>query len=108
MTFSRLWKAVVVLDTQLEDELLHKFVELGASGYTAVECKGAGRKAVYQEPFSGHSQLRVEVIGTRAVCESIVRFVSKPEYAGHPVAAYLEGVEVIQPERYIGHFPSPT
>jgi len=98
---------VVVLDTALEDEMLHKFVQLGASGYTAVECKGAGRKAVYQEPFSGHSQLRVEIISTRTVCEAIVRHVSQPEYAGHPVAAYLEGVEVIQPERFIGHFPQP-
>jgi hypothetical protein len=107
MSFTRLWKAVVVLDTALEDEMLHKFVQLGASGYTAVECKGAGRKAVYQEPFSGHSQLRVEIISTRTVCEAIVRHVSQPEYAGHPVAAYLEGVEVIQPERFIGHFPQP-
>jgi len=82
-------------------------VELGASGYTAVECKGAGRKAVYQEPFSGHSQLRVELISTRAICETIVRFVSKPEYAVHPVATYLDGVEVIQPERFIGNFPPP-
>src|SRR5438128_503138 len=68
---------------------------LGALGYTSMECSGTGRKAVYQEPFSGHSQLRVEVVGTRTVCEAIVRFVSQPEFAGHPVAAYLEGVEVI-------------
>jgi hypothetical protein len=95
------------LDTALEDELLHKFVQLGASGYTAVECRGAGRKAVYQEPFAGHSQLRVEVIGTRTVCEAVVRLVSQPEYAGHPVAAYLEGVEVLAPERFVGHFPNP-
>ena len=105
MSFTRLWKAVVVLDTALEEELLHKFVQLGASGYTTMECNGAGRKAVYQEPFSGHSQLRVEIVGTRPVCEAIVRFVSQPEFAGHPVAAYLEGVEVIQPERFVGDFP---
>ena len=73
MSFTRLWKAVVVLDTALEEELLHKFVQLGASGYTTMECNGAGRKAVYQEPFSGHSQLRVEIVGTRTVCEAIVR-----------------------------------
>ena len=105
MSFTRLWKAVVVLDTALEEEMLHKFVELGASGYTTIECNGAGRKAVYQEPFSGHSQIRVEVVGTRQTCEAIVRHVSQPEYAGHPVAAYLEGVEVIQPERFVGHWP---
>jgi hypothetical protein len=105
MSFTRLWKAVVVLDTALEEEMLHKFVQLGASGYTSMECNGAGRKAVYQEPFSGHSQIRVEVIGTRPVCEAIVRYVSQPEFAGHPVAAYLEGVEVIQPERFVGDFP---
>jgi len=105
MSFTRLWKAVVVLDTVLEEEMLHKFVELGASGYTSMDCNGAGRKAVYQEPFSGHSQIRVEVVGTRPVCEAIVRYVSQPEFAGHPVAAYLEGVEVIQPERFVGDFP---
>jgi hypothetical protein len=106
MSFTRLWKAVVILDTALEHEMLQKFVELGASGYTAVECSGAGRKAVYQEPFAGHSQMRVEIIGTRPVCEAIVKHVSRPEFAGHPVAAYLEGVEVFQPERFVGHFPT--
>ena len=105
MSFTRLWKAVVVLDTALEEEMLHQFVQLGASGYTTMPCNGAGRKAVYQEPFSGHSQLRVEVVGTRSVCEAIVRHVSKPEFQGHPIAAYLEGVEVIQPERFVGDFP---
>ena len=105
MSFTRLWKAVVVLDTALEQDLLAKFVELGATGYTSVPCTGAGRQAVYQEPFSSHSQVRVELVGTRPICESIVRYVSRPEFAGHPVAAYLEGVEVIQPERFVGHFP---
>jgi hypothetical protein len=105
MSFTRLWKAVVVLDTALEHDMLAKFVELGASGYTSMPCNGAGRQAVYQEPFSSHSQLRVEVIGTRSVCEQIVRYVSGPEFRGHPVAAYLEGVEVIQPERFVGDWP---
>ena len=105
MSFTRLWKAVVVLDTELEQELLAKFVELGATGYTSVPCNGAGRHAVYQEPFASHSQLRVEIVGTRSVCEAIVRYVSQPEFQGHPIAAYLEGVEVVQPERFVGHFP---
>src|SRR5262245_38420735 len=100
MSFTRLWKAVVVLDKALEEEMLHKFVQLGASGYTKMPCEGAGRKAVYQEPFSGHSQIRVEVVATRGICEAIVRYVSQPEFAGHPIAAYLEGVEVIQAQRF--------
>jgi len=105
MSFTRLWKAVVVLDTALEREMLPKFVELGATGYTSVPCNGAGRQAVYQEPFSSHSQLRVEILATRSVSEQIVRYVSGPEFRGHPVAAYLEGVEVIQPERFVGDWP---
>jgi hypothetical protein len=105
MSFTRLWKAVVVLDTALEEDLLPKFVELGASGYTSMPCNGAGRKAVYQEPFASHSQLRVEVVSTRAVCEQIVRYVSGPQFLGHPVAAYLEGVEVIHPQRFVGDWP---
>jgi len=105
MSFTRLWKAVVVLDKALEQEMFPKFIELGASGYTSMPCNGAGRQAVYQEPFSTHSQLRVEIIGTRSVCEQIVRYVSGPEFRGHPVAAYLEGVEVVQPERFVGDWP---
>jgi len=105
MGFTRLWKAVVILDKALEEELLPKFVELGASGYTSMPCNGAGRQAVYQEPFASHSQLRVELIGTRAVCEQIVRFVASPQYQNHPVAGYLEGVEVIRPERFVSDWP---
>jgi hypothetical protein len=105
MGFTRLWKAVVVLDTALEQELLAKFIELGASGYTSMPCNGAGRHAVYEEPFASHSQLRVEIVGTRSVCEQIVRFVASPQYAGHPVAAYLEGVEVIRPQRFVSDWP---
>ena len=105
MSFTRLWKAVVVLDKALEQEMLQRFIQLGASGYTLIPCDGAGRQAVYQEPFSSHSQLRVEIIGTRAVCEQIVRYVSEPQFRGHPVAAYLEGVEVVQPERFVSDWP---
>jgi hypothetical protein len=102
MSFTRLWKAVVILDTALEEEMLQRFVELGATGYTAVPCRGAGRKVVYEEPFASHSQLRVEIVGPRSVCEEIVRHVSSPRYAQHPVAAYLEGVEVLEPRRFVG------
>jgi hypothetical protein len=35
-----LCKAVVILDTALERELVQIFVKLGASGYTAIERKG--------------------------------------------------------------------
>ena len=49
MSFTRLWKAVVVLDTALEDEMLHKFVELGASGYTSMECSGAARGCIKKD-----------------------------------------------------------
>lgn len=101
MSFSRLWKAVVVLDKSLERELLAAFVDLGATGYTAVECNGAGEKVVYEEHFSSHSQLRVEIIGTRPICEAIVRHVARPEYANHPLAAYLEGVEVLEAFRFV-------
>src|SRR6476661_7063824 len=101
MSFTRLWKAVVVLDKNLEQELLQKFVELGATGYTAVECNGAGEKVVYEEHFSSHSQMRVEIIGTRPICEAIIRHVARPQYASHPLAAYLEGVEVLDPSRFV-------
>jgi hypothetical protein len=106
MAFTRLWKAVVVLDTALEQEMLQKFVELGATGYTSLPCNGAGRRVVFQDPFSSYSQKRIEVVGSRPICEAIVRYVSSPQYAQHPVAAYLEGVEVLQPERFVG--PNPT
>jgi hypothetical protein len=46
--------------------------------------------------------VRVEVVGPRSLCEGIVQLVSGQEYATYPIAAYLEGVEVIQPERFLG------
>jgi hypothetical protein len=46
--------------------------------------------------------VRVEIIGTRQLCEAIVRYVSQPEFREHPVAAYMEGVEVVRPERFVG------
>jgi hypothetical protein len=104
--FTRLWKAVVVVDTDLKQELLQKFIQMGATGYTTVDCNGAGRRVVFQDPYSSHTQVRVEVVGPRSLCEDIVRLVSGPEYATYPIAAYLEGVEVIQPERFLG--PSPA
>jgi len=98
---TQLNKVVLVVETGLEKRVVQEAMSRGAKGYTSVYCFGGGRHGVPDDIFAGSSQVRIEIVTSRKVAESIIRFVLSPEFASRPIAAYMETVEVLDPSHYV-------
>lgn len=97
---TRLSKAVLIIDTAIEHRVLKSVLELGATGYTCLACFGEGPRTIQNEPFMGSTQIQVEVVASRKIVEKIVALVEGPEFGTYPRTAYIENVEVAQPEKF--------
>ena len=110
-----LTKVIVITETHFEQDMLNHFRELGIKGFTCMNCWGQGHHQVYDEPFIGHSQTRIEIITTDAIADAtvavkadinatadaIVDYCRLPRFEAHAVTAYLETVRVREPDKFI-------
>jgi hypothetical protein len=87
-------RVVVVADTALEKVLLSEFLKLGAKGYNCTYCFGKGRHETIEDPHTGRSRVRIEVLTRPVVATAILEYVHRKEFGAYPVAAYIDTVEV--------------
>jgi MFS superfamily sulfate permease-like transporter len=89
-------RLTVIADEGLEERLERQFVALGISGYTAMDCRGAGRQDLADglPPIASGPRVRIEVIATRDVCDSLLAFLKTEILPDYPVTVCLETVEV--------------
>jgi len=92
-SFTPLKRVTIVTDPWIEDRLVKRLAELGASGYTSIPCRGAGRSRL-QAGLGSVEQVRVEVVTPAAVANEIVDFVSGELSTEVPASVCLETVEV--------------
>lgn len=92
-------RITVVAEASLEQRLEAEFVKYGATGYTSTPCSGAGRTTLTTGKNSV-AQVRIEVVVTHAVCESILDFLRRDILTEHRVTACVETVDVVR----VGHF----
>ena len=98
---TRLFKAVLIIDTAIEQRVLKAITQLGATGYTCLACFGEGHRTIQKEPFMGATQIQIEVVASRKIVEEIVTLLEGSEFAAHPRSAYIETVEVADPEKFL-------
>ena len=96
---TRLRRITVVTESSLQEELAAKFVEFGASGYTAISCSGAGRTALANGTGATNSQTRIEAVVPYAVADNIMSYLQGVS-RDHRLTACLETVEVLQQDRF--------
>lgn len=98
---TRLRRVTVVAEEALENQLTNKFHELGASGYTAIPCHGAGRTALALGQGPHNSQVRIEAVVTQEVADRIIDYlrgeVMSPE---HHITTCVETVEVLRQDDF--------
>lgn len=99
---TRLYKVVVVAETAMEEEIFERAFQLGAKGYTCVYCFGRGEHPVYEDVFLTNSQVRIEIVASRQTAEAILNFTQEEEFENRPITAYIETVEVANPEKFCG------
>ncbi|MCA8998042.1 MAG: SulP family inorganic anion transporter [Planctomycetaceae bacterium] len=89
-------RLTVIADEALEEALERRFIELGATGYTATECRGAGRHDLNNgQDWPGVPRIRIEVIGTTEVTDSLMAYLRTDILPEHQVTACVESVEVV-------------
>ena len=52
----------MIADTALEKILLSEFLKFGAKGYNCTYCFGKGRHETLEDPYTGRSRVRIEVL----------------------------------------------
>ena len=87
-------RVVVIADTALEKILLSEFLKLGAKGYNCSYCFGKGRHETLEDPYTGRSRVRIEVLTRPSIASAILDYVHKKQFGSYPVAAFLDTVEV--------------
>ena len=93
-------RIVVVADTALEKVLLTEFLRFGAKGYNCTYCFGKGRHETIEDPYTGRSRVRIEVLTRPAVAGAIMEYVHRKQFGAYPVAAFLDTVEVVATDSF--------
>jgi hypothetical protein len=87
-------RVVVIADTALEKILLSEFLKMGAKGYNCSYCFGKGRHETLEDPFTGRSRVRIEVLTRQHVASAILDYIHRKQFGSYPVAAFLDTVQV--------------
>jgi len=93
---TRLHRVTVVASEELEHELTDKFVALGASGYTAIPCRGAGRSTLAEGNGSSTAQVRLEAVVPEEVSDRILDYLRTDIAPTHHITVCKEAVEVLR------------
>ncbi len=93
-------RVTVVAADSLEEALAKKFVELGASGYTAMPCHGAGRTRLAEGSGASNSQIRLEAVVPREVADQILDYLRAEVLPRHRITACTEIVEVLRQDQF--------
>jgi MFS superfamily sulfate permease-like transporter len=99
-SLAALQRVTVVVPSQLEASVATRFVELGASGYTATPCRGAGRTPNPAGNGAGESQVRLEVVAPREVADPILEFLRADVMANHRATVCTDTVKVLCQDQF--------
>ena len=93
-------RVTVTAETALENRLLEAFLNLGARGYTCIYCFGKGQHEVIEDPYTGRSLVRIEVLARPEVAEAILAYVHKAEFANFPIIGFMDNVQVYSKDKF--------
>lgn len=62
----------IISETVLEDTLIDEITALGALGYTITDVRGRGNHGLRTGNWRKDSNIRLEIVGDRALCDRIV------------------------------------
>ena len=97
-------RVVVIVDATLQNQLIDKIIELGATGYNTVNCGGRGTHSLTGEPFKSGELVRIEVIASFDVGAAILDYIHAvqfQQFGRYPLTAFADTVEVDRRDRSV-------
>jgi nitrogen regulatory protein P-II 2 len=92
----------IVAERILRSRLVQEIQELGARGFTITEATGEGSRGVRASEWEG-ANIKVEMIVAPDVAMRIVDHVAAVYFAYHAVIVYVQDVDVVRGDKYLGH-----
>jgi MFS superfamily sulfate permease-like transporter len=101
----RLRRITMVIAAPIEETLVAKCVELGASGYTAVPCRGMGRHSMGRHGLAASEanrvdQVRIEMIVSEAVMQRIVDYLHQEVLPTQRATVTVETIEALKADQF--------
>lgn len=90
----------IVTEAALENELLEVLNALGASGYTITNARGKGSRGVRDAGWTSSSNIRVEVICTETLAETISDYMREHYYQNYAMILYESEVLVMREDKF--------
>ncbi len=96
----RIKRITIVADRSRQEQLMAELIRLGATGYTASECTGAGRRDLASSGLDAVPVVRLEVLVAPEKLEPMLEFLRKQLRSDFPMTVAVESVDVIRPDQY--------
>jgi len=90
----------VITEAVIEDALIREIEKLGAHGYTISDARGGGSHGMRDATWGDVANIRLEVIGTREMVESLLMHIKTHFYANYAMVSFLHDVEVLRPDKF--------
>ena len=97
-------RLIAIVDVSLQETVLNEFLHRGARGYNCVSCFGKGSHEPMEDPFSGKSLVRIEVITNAETANSLMSFLHSPRFKNYAVTVFHNTVNIAASE----HFADPA
>ncbi len=91
----------IIAEPVLEARITQELRTFGATGFTVVDGRGAGSRALHAADIPGVN-VRIESIVTPAVAERIVEHIASQYFTDYSVIAYVSDVAIVRSEKYEG------
>lgn len=104
MLMHRFKLVTIIAEPVLEPRITQELREFGATGFTVVEGRGEGSRAMHAAEIPG-TNVRIETIVPPEIAERILAHVADAYFASYEVIAYLSDVDVMRPDKYRTHPP---
>jgi MFS superfamily sulfate permease-like transporter len=92
---AHLKRITIVTEDHLEEMLEKHLLDLGASGYTSMPCRGAGRNSLPGNATHATPQVRIEAVVPQVVAEQILDYLRTEVTPNHRVTACTETIDVL-------------
>ncbi len=89
----------IIAEPVLESRITQELRALGASGFTVIEARGEGSRAIHAAEIPGNN-VRIETIVPNEVADRIVTFLASTYFTDYEVIAFLSDVAVVRGEKY--------
>ena len=90
----------IMTESSLESQLSRELEGLGVQGYTITDARGKGESGSRNAGWDADSNIRVEVICSESMSETIAELLEEKYYPNFAMVMYSHGVFVLRPEKF--------